>query len=158
MRSLILSLALAAAVATPVRAQQITAQDSTLHAMRAVYVSIVNPDSGLGNAAQQVQSYVTLELRKAGLRVLQEQADDSTAGAVLVSFHGRRNTFSTDVEFEILVVQFARLVRTGERFPVTTWRYEAEQSGATSEAAVAMKLLTPGVDRFLSSWLSANGR
>lgn len=158
MRSLILSLVLAAVLAAPARGQQMTAQDSTLHALRGVVVVLVNPDSGLSNMAQQVESYVSLELRKAGLRVLAKDTDDSTAAALVISFQRRKNIVSIDVEMEITVAQFARLVRTGERFPVTTWRYKAEASQASSESAVAMQLLRPGVDQFLNGWLSANGR
>jgi hypothetical protein len=158
MRSLISALVLAAAFSAPARAQQVTTMDSTLHAMKAAYVVVQNPDSGLANVAPEVESSMSLELRKAGVRVLPREVNDSTAGTVVITFQQRKKVLSVDVEMEIAVVQFGRLVRTGETFPMVTWRYHAEFLGASSEGAVAMQLLKPGIDRLLNGWLSANGR
>jgi hypothetical protein len=102
---------------------------------------------------------VSLELRKAGLRVVQNsnELDLSKDGLLNISFVKVERALSTDLTLRIDVEQHATLVRTGSVLQMVTWFYEDDRRNIIVDQ-VMQPMLQQGVDRLLNAWLSANGR
>jgi len=148
------------AASRPAAAQSIPGQDSTLVGLKRVYVKFdIAPGSLDDRTLTAMQDAYTLELRKAGIRVLKsiEEVTASQDGVMLVQFAKIPRSLSTDAIFRIDVRQSARLERSGRTSFMVTWFYEDNGRNVVvpTFAAEASK---KGVDDFISRWLDANGR
>ena len=154
------SLFFAFVAAGPAQAQLAPTQDSTLRGLERVYVNLQNGGGALTPAQQaQALDFITLELRKAGVRIAQAPSDlDLSKGALFnVAFMKVGSALSTDLTLRIDVEQAATLARTGSRLQMVTWFYEDDRRNIAIDQ-VLQHMLRQGLDRFLNTWLTANGR
>jgi hypothetical protein len=99
---------------------------------------------------------VTLELRKVGIAIAGEGYD-----VILnLSLEATPNTITQDVRFRMDVEQQVVVARTGEELQLVTWYYEHQQriNNASWNREAFTAIVEAGVDRFLSDYLTANGR
>ncbi len=160
LRIALLPLVVAALTASPANSQYAATQDSTLRGLERVYVNFATSDKGLSASdLSWALEFVTLELRKAGLRLVRDQNElDPFKDAILnVSFIKVSRAMSTDVTLRLDIEQRATLTRTGQSLRMMTWFYEDDRRNVDA-AATVRPIFVQGVNRFLNSWLAANGR
>jgi hypothetical protein len=147
--------------ATSAHSQYAATQDSTLRGIKKAYVNFLDVGDGLGQeAASELYNGLTLELRKAGIRIARDSADvDMSQDAILnVALVTTKNGFVYDVILRMDVEQRATLVRTAKTLQLVTWYYEDIIQRASDHRRAAPLLLTKATNEFLSKWLDANGR
>src|SRR5215208_2727994 len=112
-RLLLIAIGVALTSARPASAQYADTQDSTLRGLAKVYVKYTDLEGRLGPASGDIYNTLTLELRKAGLRIAKDSTDINPAqDAVLnVSTIVNAGALSTTVILRIDVEQQAQLVR-----------------------------------------------
>jgi len=133
-------------------------QDASLRGLQKVHVLMERGPL----SAEHFESYksiVSLELRKAGLRIVEDRKDfeDAKDGVVAVAFHQLDRAMSQDLSLELVVFQQVRSVRTGEALVLPTWRL-VDDRRAVVPPNVSEQMLRGGIDKFLNAWLSVNGR
>jgi hypothetical protein len=144
--------------ASPVQAQYAETQDSTLRGLQKVLVNFVDYEGKVGpETSAQVYNSLTLELRKAGIRIARDSADlnlaqDAILNVTLITTSG----FSTTLSLRMDLEQHAQLARTKQTLRMVTWYHEDAKSGLPK--AVAGPLMLDATNQFLSVWLAANGR
>ena len=129
-----------------------------LKGLEKVYVEIVS-DALTPETQQKFSSLISLELRKSGVRIAQDknEVDPSKDGLIMVTFRQVDRPLSKDLSLDWSLVQKATLARTGEAFPLVTWRHIDDRRGIVPRD-VAEPMLRAALDKFLNAWLSANGR
>lgn len=141
-------------------AQVSPVQDSTLRGLGRVHVTFLNSNQALAPAvyASSVE-FVDLELRKAGLRLVQDVSElDMTRDAdITVQVNKISRALSTDVAIWVSVNEQVTIVRTGQTLPVVTWLYQDDRRNVVPDQ-VMQPMLRQAVDTFLNAWLTANGR
>ena len=166
-KAILIGLALAIpTAAAPAYGQFAAEQQSSLEGLRGIYVGFADMTGELDAATQQrLYSRATLELRKAGLRMLEAtwegqelQAEVgehallnigiAAAGGGLANDHLR---IRMDVEQKVIVR------RTGKELRLVTWFYEDDRRPMRWAEDVDTALLE-GINMFLNDWLAANGR
>jgi hypothetical protein len=149
-------LGVALTIAARAHAQGLPGADTSLKGLERVYVEFA-ATSLKPETQEKFSSIVKLELRKAGLRIVGErnELDLSRDATVLISFAPLDRSPWPDLSLEWAIVQRVTLPRTGEAIPAVTWRKTDEMhvSGKGVET-----MLRGTMDKFLNSWLSANGR
>lgn len=141
-----------ALLSIPVAARAQFGRDQA-QALRGIYsVQVINN----GGLDQTSMDWLTLEMRKVGLRV----ARDSSDAIFNVSVRATRGVLSTAVDFRIDVEQMVNIARTGERLQLVTWYFENRQEPTNGQWNTAYwnQMLTSGANRFFQDWLTANGR
>ena len=159
LRGVGLSVLFAIAAVGSADAQYAATQDSSLRGLQRVYVNFQN--AGAITAQQQAQAieFVTLELRKAGVRIVPSagELDLSKDGLFDIGFIRVNRALSTDLVLRIDIEQAATLSRTGASLQMVTWFYEDDRRNIQPDQ-VLQPMLRQAVDRFLNAWLSSNGR
>lgn len=151
---------MALVMAAPVRAQFAATQDSTLRGLERVYINFQSGGGALTPAQlTQSTSFVSLELRKAGLRIVSNvsELDLSKDGLLNIAFVKVERALSTDLALSIDVEQHASLTRTGSVLQMVTWYYADDRRNVVVDQ-VLQPMLRQGLDKFLNAWLTANGR
>ena len=146
--------------ASPALAQTIVNQDSTLVGLKRVFVQFEIHEGSLDQrAASEMQEAITLELRKAGLRVAKtlEELDLNQDGVILVQFAKVSRSLSNDAVFRLDVRQVARLERTRRPSFMVTWFHE-DNGRNVLVPDFATAAAKKGVNQFLTAWLDVNGR
>jgi hypothetical protein len=141
-------------------AQYAVDQPQTLEGLERVLVVFADPANTIGpDRANEFYNLATLELRKAGLRIIQdpEEFDVSRDGILNLAFVGSENTLTTDLNFRMDVEQGVILQRTNKPYRLVTWYYEKEDRVSDYRAEL-QPMLVEGLNSFLNDWLSANGR
>ena len=144
--------------ASSLEAQYAETQDSTLRGLQKVLVNFVDYENKVGpETSAQVYNNLTLELRKAGIRIARDSADlnlaqDGIMNVALIT----TSAFSTTVTLRMDIEQHAQLARTKQTLRMVTWYHEDWKSGLPK--AVAGPLVLDATNKFLSMWLAANGR
>jgi hypothetical protein len=138
--------------------QSLAPTQISLKKLEKIYVEI-QPNSLSPQTHEKFSSLLTLELRKAGLRIAKEknEVDPSKDGVIVVAFNQLDRPLSQDMSLEWVLIQRATLARTGEALPLITWRHFDDRRGIIPRD-VAEPMLRMAIDKFLNSWLSANGR
>jgi hypothetical protein len=104
----------------------------------------------------ELQTAVTLELRKTGLRL-----DPDSSDIVLnFSMTSQPSAFTVYVVFKMDARQEVVISRTGEVLFLVTWHYEHRERVGTMEwnSGATDQFVTAGINRFLDDYLTANGR
>jgi hypothetical protein len=146
------------ASASSLEAQYAVTQDSTLRGLQKVLVNFIDYEGKVGpETSAQVYNSLTLELRKAGIRIARDSTDlnlaqDGILNVALIATPG----FSTSLTVRMDLEQHAQLARTKQTLRMVTWYHEDAKSGAPK--ALAGPLMLDATNKFLSSWLAANGR
>lgn len=146
--------------ASPAFAQTIVSQDSTLTGLKRVFVKFEVYEGSLDQrTASEMQDAITLELRKAGLRVAKavEEIDPDQDGVIYVQFAKVSRSLSNDAIFRLDVRQAARLERTKKPSFMVTWFYE-DNGRNVIVPEFASAAAKKGVNQFLTAWLDVNGR
>jgi len=151
-------LLLTAAAALPAQAQYGKDQQKALKGLQKVLVVFAEPTHKVEAALlSQMQDAISLELRKAGLRMAKDSADvdltrDGFLNISLFIVTGIPDVENVRMDVEQLVVP----ARTQEPLQLVTWFYEDRAAGGWRTNA--QPLLIKAANRFLSDWLTANGR
>jgi hypothetical protein len=145
-------------------AQFTPTQDLSLKGLTEVDLLVtVGVDALAPDSVQPLKELVSIQLRKAGIRLLSESADRRLKPMGRIRFalasatHGR---WTDDLTVRIWVEQTSILARTREAMLMVTWyAEESELNVPTLDVGTSTRaLLNRGIDRFLSAWLAANGR
>lgn len=143
-----------------VQAQYTSDQPRSLRGVRTVNVVFAEPTNKIeSRIREQLFAQATLELRKAGLRVVGVSGGRAPISSDVVLNIGYfvRTGLADGVTLRMDVEQRVTMPRTQEALNMVTWFYEAEGSAPSWRSDVSPMLQT-GVDKFLSDWLDANGR
>jgi hypothetical protein len=154
---LVAALAIVPAVA---HAQYVVNQDSTLQGLQRVYVHFDTSAAALSPQVMAgVQSSVSLELRKAGVRTVHslEELNGATDGILDVVLVKIPRALSTDFIVRLAVRQSAALSRTQQPFFLLTWFYEDNGRNVSPDQA-GPAMVSKGVDKLLAAWLDNNNR
>lgn len=131
---------------------------ASLAGLRSVKLYVFPEGAALPDGTvESAQSYVALELRKAGVRIDAEGApQDSTAGMLGVVITRVARSLTTDwrVRFELL--QQGRLDRIPGTIWINTWSHREETLNGVPQSVEAM--IHHSTDVFLGDWLTAQGR
>jgi hypothetical protein len=140
-----------------VSAQYAQDQPRSLKGLNTVFVRFQEPSGKMTpKEKDDVFNALTLELRKAGIRVSRDTTGQNAEGLVNLSLFIRTGL----VDYTIVrmdVEQKATLVRTTETLQLVTWYFEdSDNSGSWRQ--YAPPLVTKATNKFLADWLQANGR
>lgn len=159
MRAIALSLSLFLSSAIPAASQYVATQDSSLRGLTRTQVRFRLADDLIDGALKaQLAEYLDLELRKAGLKVIDDGEELDRKDGVLDLSLGKMDRGRTcDLYLRISLQQQADLRRTGQSLWMTTWFHEVGQPNVVADTA-ADDVVKEGINRFLNRWLAMNGR
>ena len=159
MRALLTAAVMTVTVTGLASAQYVASQDSSLRGLTRVMVRFRVADGTLNPVIKsRLAEYLTLELRKAGLRLTdgpEELKDDD--GVLDVSLAKIDRDRTCDLNLRLSLEQRSSLKRTGQSLWMATWYYETGRQNVLPDSA-ADGVLEDGVNRFLNRWLAMNGR
>jgi len=159
MRAIVLAAGLSVLSAVPMAGQYVATQDSSLRGLSRTVVRFRLADDVINPAIKlQLAEYLTLELRKAGLKLVDDAEEIDDKDGILDLQLGKMDRGRTcDLYLRVSLQQQADLKRTGQKLWMTTWYHETGQHNVVADS-VADDVLKDGVNRFLNRWLAMNGR
>lgn len=159
MRAIVLASAIALLSAAPLTGQYVATQDSSLRGLARTVVRFRLADDVINPTLKvQLAEYLTLELRKAGLKLVDDSEEIDEKDGILDLQLGKMDRGRTcDRYLRVSLQQLADLKRTGQKLWMTTWYHETGQHNVVADS-VADDVLKDGVNRFLNRWLAMNGR
>jgi hypothetical protein len=159
MRAIVLAAGLTLLSAASAVGQFVATQDSSLRGLERTMVRFRLADGVLKPETKtQLNEYLTLELRKAGLRLVDPLEELKDEDGILDLSLGKMDRGRTcDLFLRVSLQQRAGLKRTGQSLWMTTWFHETGQNNVVADS-VADDVLQDGVNRFLNRWLAMNGR
>jgi hypothetical protein len=159
MRAIVLAAALSFLSAAPMMGQYVATQDSSLRGLTKAQVRFRLADDVLNPVVKtQLSEYLNLELRKAGLKIVDDSEELDDKDGVLDLSLGKMDRGRTrDLYLRVSLQQRADLKRTGQSLWMTTWFHETGQHNVVADS-VADDVVKDGVNRFLNRWLAMNGR
>lgn len=166
LKSSILTALFTAALFAPAQAQYAADQARSLTGLQRVYIGFSDLSGNLSpETRQRLYERATLELRKAGVRILEApwegqelQANVGNDGLLNIGIAASGGGFSSDhLQIRMDVEQVVRMKRTEQELRLVTWYYEDNRRPLSWSDDVDAALLN-GINRFLNDWLSSNGR
>ena len=132
-------------------AQNSLSGNKDLRGLQRVLV-VVTPE----NETQKFSPIISLELRKAGLKIAQNKGElGGGDGVIWVTI--KTNAYPRNAYVEWNLLQQATLTRTKESQSVITWRHVDDRRDVNPSSEID-SMVRSSVDLFLNAWLGANGR